>query len=130
MEESKLRYYRAQELKMIDLARADKKVSSQLLKEHAIHIHVKVNGPAGPIGVIVAPVEWRTAKEDVKTSKQTYCQVKSKIVERAKAMKRKVVVPLWKVRRLQTLFVLFVITFKIVISSYYLKCKCKAFYFL
>ena len=104
MEESKSRYYRAQELKMIDLARADKTGSSQLLKEHVIPIHVKVNGPAGPIGVIVAPMEWHTGKEDVKTSKQTYCQVKLKIVVRAKAMKRKVVVPLWKVRKLQTPF--------------------------
>ena len=103
MEESKSRYYRAQELKMIDLARAGRTVSSQLLKERAIPTLVKVNGPAGPIGVIVAPMEWHTGKEDVKTSKRTYCQVKLKIVERAKAMKKKVVVPLWKVRKIQTL---------------------------
>ena len=118
MEESRSRYYRAQELKMIDLARADKTGSSQLLKEHAIPIHVKVNGPAGPIGVIVAPMEWHTGKEDVKTSKRIYCPVKLKIVERAKAMKRKLVVPLWKVRKLQTLFSYFIgkyVSLKIVI---------------
>ena len=91
MEEvSKLRYFLAPKRKMIGLAKAVR-VTSLSLKELVIHIHVQVNGHAGPIGASVGPMVWCIDNEDAKTPKPTYCQVKSRIVEMRKVTKKKVV---------------------------------------
>ena len=98
MEGSKSRSYLAQERKMTELVRDNKMVLSQLLKELVIPIRVQVSGPAGLNGVNAGLMKCHIAKEDVKTYKQMFYQVKSKIVEKAKVMKRKVVDLLWKVK--------------------------------